>query len=496
LKGLEEGLEDFAWDRRDPSVGPSFADLKKRLPVLCRFEKAPAQAPDVRLVKAAVSGDDGIMFSILKEGTNFSLLNSQDYMGRTLLHEACQSCNIEMSDASYCPIVLLLAHKLGADCRIQDWTGKCAAHYAAGKGCVGALKALMEGRTESTMLQSGLFAVDAAGNTPLQLAAARRQYSVVCYIISQAGATVARLPLEIVTLADRHVLNIDFAEVALQELDKTPDLGVTVAGCGLNRAGIAAVFASVSQNKSVCKLNVAGNGRTFTEAMLMVELSGTIPHLDTMLFGNVETPLSYDLTSRSANGSVGVEKGEHAVYQQEGGDKGQTQESAAAEGFFSPPVAAFSHPEEEVCPENAAISGVIRRGQTAMNVSLVRLDLCCVNVLAAISSCHTPLLSVTAQQGMSGYSAASLLQKCSSLKHIDISLNCLGLDGGKAIADVLKSNSTVSDLNVSSNNLGAEGGKAIAASIADNSSITSVSNFSMLFLETFRGRDSHEITVS
>jgi hypothetical protein len=51
-------------------------------------------------------------------------------------------------------------------------------------------------------------------------------------------------------------------------------------------------------------------------------------------------------------------------------------------------------------------------------------------------------------------------------------------------------------LNVSINNLGLEGGKAIAASIADNSSITSVSNFSMLFLETFRGRDSHEITVS
>jgi hypothetical protein len=51
-------------------------------------------------------------------------------------------------------------------------------------------------------------------------------------------------------------------------------------------------------------------------------------------------------------------------------------------------------------------------------------------------------------------------------------------------------------LNVSSNKLGPEGGKAIAASIADNSSITSVSNFSMLFLETFRGRDSHEITVS
>ena len=74
----------------------------------------------------------------------------------------------------------------------------------------------------------------------------------------------------------------------------------------------------------------------------------------------------------------------------------------------------------------------------------------------------------------------------------------IGMDStdAKVLAELLKDNTTVSELNVSSNNLGPEGGKAIAASIADNSSITSVSNFSMLFLETFRGRDSHEITVS
>ena len=80
----------------------------------------------------------------------------------------------------------------------------------------------------------------------------------------------------------------------------------------------------------------------------------------------------------------------------------------------------------------------------------------------------------------------------------DVDLSNKGLDAGDAviIAAALEKNDQVTRLNFSRNNLGPEGGKAIAASIADNSSITSVSNFRMLLLKRFRGRDSHEMPVS
>ena len=63
----------------------------------------------------------------------------------------------------------------------------------------------------------------------------------------------------------------------------------------------------------------------------------------------------------------------------------------------------------------------------------------------------------------------------------------IGMDStdAKVLAELLKPNSTVTELNVSVNSLNLDGGKAIAASIAENNTLTSVSYQQCAFLSTF-----------
>ena len=57
--------------------------------------------------------------------------------------------------------------------------------------------------------------------------------------------------------------------------------------------------------------------------------------------------------------------------------------------------------------------------------------------------------------------------------------------GGIVLAHVLTGNTSVQHLDVSANGLGVDGGKAIATSIAENCTITSVSYQQIAFLSTF-----------
>ncbi|RIB02804.1 hypothetical protein C2G38_2049782 [Gigaspora rosea] len=73
-----------------------------------------------------------------------------------------------------------------------------------------------------------------------------------------------------------------------------------------------------------------------------------------------------------------------------------------------------------------------------------------------------------------GKALANALCLNSTLTSLDLSYNNLGSEGGKALAVALCKNSTLKDLNLGFNNFGAEGGKALADALCMNSTLTSL----------------------